>query len=37
MILSAILRNPSIPLREIQLSGKVNKSKHLASTIELDF
>lgn len=37
MILSAILRNPSIPLREIQLSEKVNKSKHLASTIELDF
>ncbi|MEG7354090.1 amino acid adenylation domain-containing protein [Bacillus inaquosorum] len=37
MILSAILRNPSIPLKEIQLSEKVNKRKHLASTIELDF
>lgn len=37
MILSAILRNPSIPLKEIQLSEKVKKSKHLASTIELDF
>uniref|UniRef100_UPI0035C0C1D3 condensation domain-containing protein n=1 Tax=Bacillus velezensis TaxID=492670 RepID=UPI0035C0C1D3 len=37
MILSAIMRNPSIPLKDIQLSEKVNKSKHLASTIELDF
>lgn len=37
MILSAILRNPSVPLKEIQLSEKVKKSKHLASTIELDF
>ncbi|MCO4850630.1 non-ribosomal peptide synthase/polyketide synthase [Bacillus vallismortis] len=37
MILSAILRNPSIPLKDIQLSEKVNKRKHLASTIELDF
>ncbi|MDM5301989.1 non-ribosomal peptide synthase/polyketide synthase [Bacillus subtilis] len=37
MILSAILRNPSIPLKEIQLSEKVNKRKHLASTIELEF
>ncbi|MGF7533043.1 amino acid adenylation domain-containing protein [Bacillus mexicanus] len=37
MILSAILRNPSVLLKDIQLSEKVNKNKHLASTIELDF
>ncbi|AVF26547.1 non-ribosomal peptide synthase/polyketide synthase [Paenibacillus larvae] len=37
MILSAVIQNPSIPLKDIQLSEKVNKSKNLVSTIELDF
>ncbi|MGN9865284.1 non-ribosomal peptide synthase/polyketide synthase [Bacillus swezeyi] len=37
MILSAMIQNPSIPLKDIQLSEKVNKSKHFTSAIELDF
>ena len=37
MILSAIIKDPSIPLKEIQLSEKVNKSEHFASEIELNF
>ncbi|MED1018427.1 non-ribosomal peptide synthase/polyketide synthase [Bacillus atrophaeus] len=37
MILSAIIQNPSIPLKEIQLSEKVNKSEQYASEIELNF
>jgi iturin family lipopeptide synthetase B len=37
MILSAIIKDPSIPLKEIQLSEKVNKREHYASEIELNF
>ncbi|MEC2307910.1 non-ribosomal peptide synthase/polyketide synthase [Bacillus atrophaeus] len=37
MILSAIIQNPLIPLKEIQLSEKVNKSEQYASEIELNF
>ncbi|MCY8701099.1 non-ribosomal peptide synthase/polyketide synthase [Bacillus spizizenii] len=37
MILSAVIQNSSIPLKEIQLSEKVNKKEHFASVIELDF
>ncbi|WP_416654229.1 non-ribosomal peptide synthase/polyketide synthase [Bacillus amyloliquefaciens] len=37
MILSAIIKDPSIPLKEIQLSEKVNKSEQYASEIELNF
>ena len=37
MILSAVIQNPSIPLKDIQLSEKGNKGKNLVSTIELDF
>ncbi|MEC2277858.1 non-ribosomal peptide synthase/polyketide synthase [Bacillus velezensis] len=37
LILSAIIKDPLIPLKEIQLSEKVNKSEQYASEIELNF